>query len=96
MEYFSKDWRSSIVINLKHFSGEYLNIPIVLGQTASLSSFSWDSLYITREHLSCKQFLLLFNVRLWNIQTSGQQPNYDLKEEFINIYLLLAFSNKTI
>ena len=39
------------------------------------------SLYTMRRHLSCKWFILLFIVRLWNIHIKEQHLNCDIKSD---------------
>ena len=54
------------------------------------------SLHIIRKHLSCNLFILLFNVRLWNIHGNGQQLNWDLKNALISSLLFLLFRKGAI
>ena len=64
-----------ILVNLEHFCRKSLQISSMYGDIhLSLTIIQDDvkSLYTTQRHLSRKQLILLFIVRLWHIQVSGQ------------------------
>ena len=43
--------------------------------------------YVILNALSCKEFILLLRLLLWNIQTKGQYPNWDVIYAFITVFL---------
>ena len=81
-----------IPVNLEHFYRKSLQISSMYGDRSSFSNnFSNDdawSLYAMRRHLSCRRLILLFIVRLWHIQVSGQQLNCEVRKEFMSSFLL--------
>ena len=58
----------------------------------SFSSNFWKdddlSLYVILNALSYIWFILLLRLRLWNIQTNGQDPNYD----FVKAFIIIVFN----
>ena len=87
-------------ISLRHTSidvatqrcGQHLQVPTCIETDLFCSNSSSNndvlSRYIRGMHLSCNRLILLFIIRLWNIQIRGQLLNCELKNEFISISFL--------
>ena len=78
--------------NFEHFSR--FKVCILLWWIETELSFfnrSWNedylSPYVILNALSFKEYILLLRPLLWNIQTKGQYPNWDIIYAFITVFL---------
>ena len=91
---FFHNFRCNIMqlYNFEHFSR--FKVCILLWWIETELSFfnrSWNeddlSPYVILKALSFKEYILLLRPLLWNIQTKGQYPNWDIIYAFITVFL---------